>query len=159
MARRPDGIVTINYGKFPDRKAFEAAQKACPYTALYYDEGKFFTDGTPGRQPYETAPSFEYGDKWTRADGSFPAGSARKCHFCLHRLNAGLLPACVTTCDGAVTYFGDLNDPGSLVSELLRKHSSLRLKAGMGTQPRVYYLADDSQAAENLKACLACHQS
>lgn len=33
-----------------------------------------------------------------RVEGKSPAGSGRKCHFYLHRLNAGMLPACVTTC-------------------------------------------------------------
>lgn len=31
-----------------------------------------------------------------------------KCTFCLHRLDAGLVPACVTTCMGDALHFGDL---------------------------------------------------
>lgn len=158
ITKRPDGIVAINYEKFQGREAFEQAVKACPYTALYFDDGRFWTEGTPALQPYEQVENFEYGKRWGRAAGSPPVGTGRKCHFCLHRLNAGMLPACVTTCDGGVTYFGDLNDPKSLVSELLTTHRSLRLKVGLGTKPRVYYLVDDTQAAENLKACLACHR-
>ena len=158
VTKRPDGIVTFDYAKMKDRRAAEAAKKACPYTAVYFDAGKRWTEGTPAGQPYERAASFEYGEKWDRAGGGAPAGSARKCHFCLHRLNAGMLPACVTTCDGGVTYFGDLNDPGSLVSELVARHKVLQLRAQLGTEPRVLYLADDAGAAESLNTCLACHR-
>ncbi len=31
-----------------------------------------------------------------------------KCTFCLHRLDAGLQPACVTTCMGDALHFGDM---------------------------------------------------
>ncbi len=31
-----------------------------------------------------------------------------KCTFCVHRLDAGLKPACVTTCMGDALHFGDL---------------------------------------------------
>ena len=51
-----------------------------------------------------------------RGKGS-PIGNARKCHFCLHRLAVGMLPACVTTCVGRATIFGDRTDPQSLVYE------------------------------------------
>lgn len=156
--KRPDGIVAIDYAKFRDKEVVEAAQKACPYTAIYYDEGTLWTKGTPVPQPYEAATSFEYGTPWQRTGGKLPSGTGRKCHFCIHRLEAGMVPACVTTCDGGVTYFGDETDPHSLVSEILRRHRSLQLKEHLKTKPRVYYLVDDTEATDNLKTCLACHQ-
>ena len=67
-------------------------------------------------------------------------GNARKCHFCLHRLAVGMLPACVTTCVGRATFFGDRTDPKSLVSELIVSPRVMRLKEELGTQPSVYYL-------------------
>ena len=158
MFKRPDGIVAIDYTKFRGKKVVEAAQKACPYTAIYYDDGKLWTEGTPAPQPYEAAPSSEYSQSWHRTGGEPPSGSGRKCHFCLHRLDAGMIPACVSTCDGGVTYFGDETDPHSLVSEILRKHRGIQFKADQETEPRVYYLADDTEATDNLKTCLACHQ-
>jgi molybdopterin-containing oxidoreductase family iron-sulfur binding subunit len=64
----------------------------------------------------------------------------RKCHFCLHRLAEGMLPACTTTCIGRATFFGDANDPNSLVADLIASPNVMRLKEDMGTEPRVYYL-------------------
>ncbi|MBI2217677.1 MAG: 4Fe-4S dicluster domain-containing protein [Candidatus Rokubacteria bacterium] len=148
MAKRPDGIVAIDYGKFRGRAAFDAAARACPYRAIYYDDGRFFTQDSPAFQPYEAAPSHDWGRHWIRTPGrpnEAPAGGARKCHFCLHRLEAGLLPVCVTTCIGRALYFGDRGDGRSLVSELLAKNPRhvLRIRENRGTEPRVYYLTDD----------------
>jgi molybdopterin-containing oxidoreductase family iron-sulfur binding subunit len=84
---------------------------------------------------------FEYGVPRERTDHhSSPIGNARKCHFCLHRLNVGQLPACVTTCIGRATLFGDANDPDSLVADMMHQSNVMRLKEDLGTEPRVFYL-------------------
>lgn len=69
-----------------------------------------------------------------------PEGYADKCTFCIHRVEKGLDPACVSVCPTHCMYFGDLDDPNSQVSKLLasRKHHSLLPEAG--TQPRIFYL-------------------
>lgn len=69
-------------------------------------------------------------------------GTADKCTFCEHRLEVGLLPACVETCVGGARILGDLNDPNSEIATLIREHyDELKvLKPDMNTQPRVYYL-------------------
>jgi len=69
-----------------------------------------------------------------------PDGYIDKCTFCHHRLEKGQLPACVSVCPTKCMYFGDLDDPTSEVSELLksRKHKVLAPEAG--TKPNVYYL-------------------
>lgn len=150
ISKRPDGIVAIDYTKFRGLAAFEAAAKACPYRALYYDDGTFYTQDTPALQAYEQTVGHDYGRHWVREPGKAsdpPAGGGRKCHFCLHRLNAGLLPACVSTCIGRALYFGDKNDAQGLVSELLAKNPTkvLRIRENQGTEPRVHYLTDDPQ--------------
>ena len=157
ITKRPDGIVAINYEKFRDKNAFDAAQKACPYRALYYDNGTFFTKELASFQPYEQQANFEYEQRFNRTEGKPPAGSGRKCHFCLHRLNAGMLPACVTTCPCGAMYFGDKNNPKGLAMQLLAFNRGIRLKVSQGTEPRVYYLTSEVGTADNLKACLACH--
>ncbi|HIC89838.1 MAG TPA: 4Fe-4S dicluster domain-containing protein [Anaerolineae bacterium] len=114
---------------------------ACPYGARTFDFGDWYTEGTPMLAPYETVPTFEYGEERVRREDESPVGNVRKCHFCLHRVHEGLLPACINDCIGRARYFGDLNDPDSLVSELLRERYSFRLKEELGTHPKVFYLS------------------
>ncbi len=136
--KRADGIVAIDYNQCIGCRYCIAA---CPYNHRTFDAGEFYTKGTPKVEDYEKIPNFEYGRKWPRkGDEKSPAGNARKCHFCIHRLEAGMLPACVTTCIGYATYFGDAKDPDSLVSEMIGKPNVMRLKEELGTNPKVYYL-------------------
>lgn len=73
-------------------------------------------------------------------------GYADKCTFCEHRVKDGKEPACVATCIGKSRIFGDLSDPASEVSRLLREKSSeVHLKEA-GTHPRVYYIKKMSKA-------------
>ncbi|MBS7791464.1 4Fe-4S dicluster domain-containing protein [Roseococcus sp. SDR] len=68
---------------------------------------------------------------------------ADKCTFCAHRVDAGLLPACVETCVGGARIFGDLNDPASSVSRILAETPAKVLKPEMHTAPHVFYLGLD----------------
>ena len=63
-----------------------------------------------------------------------------KCTFCVHRIDAGQMPACVETCIGGARHFGDLNDPESEVSKLLATHDYYRLYEEAGTGPAIYYI-------------------
>ena len=133
------GVVRINYAK-----CIGCGQcvPACPYQARAMDEGKFHTEGTPELMKYETMPSFEYSKKWPRTGKNQPIGNARKCHFCVHRLAAGQLPMCITTCIGRAGYFGDENDQESLIAQVKKGAEIQILKKGAGTKPRVYYIAN-----------------
>ncbi len=136
--KREDGIVAIDYDKCIGCRY---CITACPYSARSFDSGYFYGDLEGGdRQPYELLPSPEYGEGFVRAEGGSPIGNARKCHFCLHRIERGELPACTLSCMGRATYFGDMNDPKSLVSELIGQPNVMRLKEEMGTNPKVFYL-------------------
>jgi molybdopterin-containing oxidoreductase family iron-sulfur binding subunit len=145
--KREDGIVAIDYETCIGCRY---CITACPYQARTFDFGENWTDGAAqgadgalapqiGRA-YQGEPNFEYGREWARAEGRSPVGNVRKCQFCLHRIEQGLLPMCATTCIGRATFFGDLNDPASLVSELASSPDVTRLKEDMGTEPKVYYL-------------------
>lgn len=65
---------------------------------------------------------------------------ADKCNMCVERIDAGLLPACVTSCVGRARVFGDLNDPNSEVSQLLGSAPSSVLHQEFGTDPQVFYI-------------------
>lgn len=89
-----------------------------------------------------------------------PVGVVEKCSFCIHRLEQAkreaaaqgreltdadvvLLPACNQACPASARYFGDLDDPESTVSRLARSPRAFRLLEDIGTEPKVYYLAED----------------
>lgn len=143
-----DGVVVIDYDQCIGCRY---CVTACPYASRTFDFGKTYAEGTTSEEhafvgqeiadDYERSAGFEYGDERPRvSEKASPVGNVRKCHFCLHRLNAGMLPACVGTCIGEATYFGDANDPDSLVADLIGNPNVMRLKEELGTEPRVYYL-------------------
>ncbi|HLD83105.1 MAG TPA: 4Fe-4S dicluster domain-containing protein [Candidatus Omnitrophota bacterium] len=135
--KRQDGIVDVDYEKCIGCRA---CLNACAYGARSFDFGQFYTDRTPQLQNYETRPTYEYKKDWPRIKGKSPIGNARKCHFCIHRIERGMLPACVATCIGKATYFGDKEDNLSLVGELMNREKVKRLKESLGTNPRIYYI-------------------
>jgi len=69
-----------------------------------------------------------------------PDGWVDKCTFCYHRLEKGQLPACVSVCPTKCMYFGDLDNPNSEVSQLLKTRKYKTLAPEAGTKPHVYYL-------------------
>jgi molybdopterin-containing oxidoreductase family iron-sulfur binding subunit len=146
--KNEEGVVVIDYEQCIGCRY---CITACPYAARTFDFGATYTEktveaapalvGAGNADPYERAASPEYGGAWERTSHrESPAGNVRKCHFCLHRLREGMLPACTTTCIGGATYFGDASDPDSLVSKLVARQNVIRLKEELGTEPRVYYL-------------------
>jgi Fe-S-cluster-containing dehydrogenase component len=69
-----------------------------------------------------------------------PEGYADKCTFCIHRVEKGQDPACVSVCPTHCMHFGDLDDPQSAVSKLLASRPFHTLLPEAGTKPRIYYL-------------------
>jgi molybdopterin-containing oxidoreductase family iron-sulfur binding subunit len=118
---------------------------ACPYTA------KSFNWRSP-TYPSSTAPMLNP-DVSTR-----PVGVIEKCTFCHHRLQQAreqaaiearplreedYVPACADSCPTGAIAFGDLDNPNHRVAELVHDPRAFRLLEELGTEPKVYYLAEE----------------
>jgi len=85
-------------------------------------------------------------------------GTCTKCNFCLERVESGLgkalipgrdpeaTPVCVLACSAGALSFGNLNDPGSKISKLLKENKALRLQEELGTLPSVFYIPSAPEA-------------
>jgi molybdopterin-containing oxidoreductase family iron-sulfur binding subunit len=123
--REKDNLVLIDQNKCIGCRACIVA---CPYQVRFITEDSKGYYGE-GLTPYE-AESYQ---KWQPR-------TVQKCTFCVDRLEKGLDPACVQTCPtGALTY-GDLNDPESEISRLIRQRAHFQPRAECGTDPSLYYL-------------------
>lgn len=137
---RSDGIVMMDYDRCIGCRYCEVA---CPYGARSFNWKKF--DG-----PNPAVPEWGQPEVARR-----PRGVPEKCAFCYQRIDRGLAaglkpgidpdatPACVVACPTGARIFGDINDPESNVSKLLKSTNTYRLREDLGTSPRVYYIAAD----------------
>lgn len=66
--------------------------------------------------------------------------TVEKCTMCSHRVAKGEEPACVEACPARARFWGDLDDPNSEVSQLIKKRSFKQLLADEGTKPSIYYV-------------------
>jgi Fe-S-cluster-containing dehydrogenase component len=66
-------------------------------------------------------------------------GTAEKCHFCAHRTELGLAPACAVVCPTEAIIPGDFDDPESVVSKLKARGDLSARKVEAGTRPNVLY--------------------
>lgn len=77
------------------------------------------------------------------------AGVMRKCTLCTERRDAAgaqALPVCVSTCPSGARHFGDLGDPASTISDLVRRRGGFSLLAEAGYGPAVRYLPPRARA-------------
>ena len=152
--RRADGIVTIDYDICIGCAYCDVA---CPYQARFKIDDARFAYGAAIENEVE------------RADSRL-LGVAQKCTFCVDRIDFGLAngltpgsdpratPACVNACIADALHFGDLDDPDSNVSRLLREQRHFRMHEEIGTEPGFYYLyakADGSAEAPGTSASAA----
>ncbi len=73
-------------------------------------------------------------------------GTAAKCHFCAHRTELGLEPACVIVCPEHAIIAGDMSDPESEAAQLTAREPVRVRKPEQGTQPKLYYIDADEAA-------------
>ena len=120
-----DGIVVVDYNWCIGCRYCMAA---CPYDARRFNYKK------PTLPPEAINPNQSYLSNRIR-----PKGVVEKCTFCLHRTREGRYPACLEVCPTGARVFGNLLDPESEISYVLRHKRVYILKEEIGTLPRFYY--------------------
>ena len=137
--KRPDGVVVIDYDICI---GCGYCAVSCPYDARYKVDEPTWAFGEQPTTP--EAARFDTGK----------LGVAQKCTFCVDRIDSGLArgltpgvdpeatPACVNACISGAMTFGDLDDPDSAVSRLLRENRHFRMNEDAGTGPCFFYLWD-----------------
>lgn len=139
--RREDGIVIVDYDKCVGCRY---CLIACPYQQrTYYADGK--KEYFPGQGLTEL-------EIIGRELYPLQTGTVVKCNFCAERVDEGVknglepgedreaTPACVNVCPAKARTFGDLDDPNSEVSKLIRDRKGFQLHPEYGTEPSVYYI-------------------
>ena len=141
----------VEKGEFPNtRRHFQVTRcnhcanppcvRICPVTAMYQRQ-----DGI-----VEFDPSVCIGCKACMQACPYDAiyidpetHSAAKCHYCSHRVDIGLEPACVVVCPEQAIVAGDLDDPASRISQLVAREEVSVRKPEQGTSPNVFYIDAD----------------
>jgi Fe-S-cluster-containing dehydrogenase component len=118
----PDGIVVVDYEKCI---ACRNCLVTCPYGARHMNWVH------PHVPKDEVNPNVPLEEK---------TGAVEKCTFCVQRTRNGQTTACTEACPVGARKFGDLNDPDSEVSHILRTRRAFRLKEELGTEPMIWYV-------------------
>ena len=127
--QEPDGVTVVDYDWCIGCRYCEAA---CPYWA------RRFNFARPAIPDGALNPEMNYLSNRPRR-----VGVMEKCHFCLHRTREGRMPACVEACPVGARKFGNVLDPDSDVSQILKYNRILVLKEEAGTLPRFFYYFDE----------------
>ncbi len=123
-----DGVVVVDYNWCIGCRYCMAA---CPYEARRFNYKK------PSLSKGAINPNQSYLSNRIR-----PKGVVEKCTFCLHRTRSGKYPACLEVCPTGARVFGNLLEPNSEISYILKNKRVYILKEDVGTQPRFYYFFD-----------------
>ena len=66
--------------------------------------------------------------------------TAAKCNYCAHKVDYGYEPACVVVCPVEAIISGDLDDPTSNISHLVKNEKTMTRKPEKLTVPNLYYI-------------------
>jgi Fe-S-cluster-containing dehydrogenase component/formate-dependent nitrite reductase membrane component NrfD len=144
----------VETGAFPDtRRHFQVTRcnhcanppcaRICPVTAMYQrPDGivEFDAELCIGCKACMQACPYDaiYMDPDT--------GTAAKCHYCAHRTDIGLEPACVVVCPVHAIIAGDMDDPVSEISRTLASNRVTVRKPEQGTAPKLFYIEGNDVA-------------
>lgn len=135
-------------GRFPDtRRAFQVTRcnhcsnppcvRICPVTAMYQrKDGIVEFDSSVCIGCKACLQACPYDAIYIDPD----SGTAAKCHFCGHRVENGLEPACVVVCPTHSIIAGDMDDPKSEIARVLARNDTTVRKPEQGTAPKLFYI-------------------
>lgn len=126
--KREDGVVLINKDRCIGCRY---CMTACPYDARSFVWHRRSVTGGRGWRTLERYESLD-----------FPArryGVVDKCDLCVHRIDKGLVPACVNTCPAEARIIGDLQDPNNEVTKIVSTRAVSVLYSDANTGPHVFY--------------------
>ncbi len=136
--QRRDGLVEVDYEKCI---GCGYCAVACPYQARHITH----------------RVEFAYGEAMASESALLDErrlSVATKCTFCMDRVDAAqasgqtpgvdaeVTPVCVNSCIAGALAFGDRDDAGSNVSQLLAETQHFRMHEELGTDPGFYYIWD-----------------
>ena len=139
--RRLDGIVIVDSQKCAGCRYCVIA---CPYQQRTFHTGD--------KKEYFPGQGYTEYERMGQKLYPLQPGTVVKCNFCVERIDRGLkkglkpgadreaTPACVITCAPKARYFGDLDDPNSEVSILIKEKKGFQLHPEYGSDPSVYYV-------------------
>ena len=127
--QEPDGITVIDYDWCIGCRYCEAA---CPYWA------RKFNFAEPKIPKERVNQNMAYLSNRPRSNGVM-----EKCTFCLHLTREGRYPACLEACPTGARIFGNVLDPNSQISFVLKHKRTFVLKEEVGTIPRFFYYFDE----------------
>lgn len=144
----------VERGAYPDvRRSFQVTRcnhcenppcvRICPVTAMYQrDDGivEFDKHACIGCKACVQACPYDA----IHIDPEH--GTAAKCHFCSHRIDIGLEPACAVVCPTHAIVAGDLDDPTTEIAKLVQESKTTVRKPEQGTAPKVLYIEGDDVA-------------
>ncbi|KTE92427.1 4Fe-4S ferredoxin [Desulfitobacterium hafniense] len=121
--RKEDGIVIQDYDKCIGCRM---CMVACPYNARSFNWSK---------------PEYYVEHALGDSDASVHQYNVvEKCTFCVNRIARDEKPACMELCPGRARFWGDLDDPDSDVSRVVKGRNYVKLLEEKGTNPSVFYL-------------------
>jgi hypothetical protein len=78
--------------------------------------------------------------------------TADKCTYCAHRIESGMMPACVVVCPVQANIFGDIEDDNSHISQYIMEHQGAVQvrKPEKNTHPTHFYVGGGTQTLDPL---------
>lgn len=135
--KRGDGIVVMDYDRCVGCRY---CMTACPYAARVFNWSRPVIP-EERKAPNELWELTRVGPRARKSDVSQRrVGVVEKCTFCMRRVQEGFSPACVLACPVRARQFGNINNPESEVSKLVRSGRCYKLGEELGTKPKVYYI-------------------